>query len=87
MSNEEFDPLKSQNFSLTTKQSDNTPKVTKEKHWRSFVKEIKRIIWPKIGTIWKWFAVTCIFVLVFSIFFFIVTLLFTNLWANLGIKL
>ncbi|TPE56567.1 preprotein translocase subunit SecE [[Mycoplasma] falconis] len=61
----------------------NTYKSSTLKNW---VKEIKRIIWPKSSKAWKWFGITVAFAVGAAIFCFLVTLGFTSLWNTVGIK-
>ncbi|MGX9395932.1 preprotein translocase subunit SecE [Mycoplasma sp. 1573] len=82
-----LDPLKNQNFKDTEALKPKAPKSEKERRFRAFRKDIKRIIWPSGKKSWVWFGLTVAFVVVFAIFFFVVTLLFTNLWNAVGIKL
>ncbi|WP_373434884.1 preprotein translocase subunit SecE [Metamycoplasma equirhinis] len=55
--------------------------------FKNFIKEIKRIIWPKSSKSWKWFGITISFLIVMGVFCFLVTLGFTGMWNALGIKI
>ncbi|MBN0919083.1 preprotein translocase subunit SecE [[Mycoplasma] gypis] len=82
-----FDPLKNQSFKESESLKEKAPEVKKEKKFRAFRKDVKRIIWPSGKESWKWFAYTLIFVIIFAIFFFIITFAFTSIWNSVGIKL
>ena len=53
---------------------------------KNFIKEIKRIKWPKSAKVWKWFGITILFLVVMSVFCFLITLGFTSIWNAAGIK-
>ncbi|MBN0970403.1 preprotein translocase subunit SecE [Mycoplasma phocoeninasale] len=53
---------------------------------KNWIKEIKRIIWPKSSKSWRWFGITIVFLVIMAIFCFLITLGFTGLWNALGIK-
>ncbi len=59
------------------------PKPSTMKNW---VKEIKRIIWPKSSKAWRWFGITIAFLLIMGLFCFLITLGFTSMWNAVGIK-
>ncbi|ENY53702.1 Hypothetical protein, putative Sec E subunit [Metamycoplasma alkalescens 14918] len=54
--------------------------------FRNWVREIKRVVWPKNAKVWKWFGITIAFLIVMAVFCFLVTLGFTSLWNVIGIK-
>ncbi|VEU79167.1 Uncharacterised protein [Metamycoplasma cloacale] len=58
----------------------------RESTMKNFVKEIKRIKWPKHKKVWKWFGITITFVVLMAVFCFLITLGFTGLWNIVGIK-
>lgn len=53
---------------------------------KNFIKEVKRIRWPRAAKVWKWFGITIGFVVVMAIFCFLITLAFTGIWNLAGIK-
>ncbi|WP_412031600.1 preprotein translocase subunit SecE [Metamycoplasma buccale] len=64
----------------------NEKKEIKESTIKNFVKEVKRIKWPKSSKTWRWFGITIAFLVGFAIFCFLVTFAFTSLWNSIGIK-
>ncbi|MDD7912805.1 preprotein translocase subunit SecE [Metamycoplasma hyosynoviae] len=69
-----------------TKQKIAKPKSNIDSTTKNFIKEIKRIRWPKSSKVWKWFGITIAFLVVMAIFCFLVTLGFTTIWNAIGIK-
>ncbi|TPR53916.1 preprotein translocase subunit SecE [Metamycoplasma neophronis] len=64
----------------------NNKNKAKSSTMRNWVKEIKRIVWPKSSKAWKWFWITIAFLIVMGLFCFLITLGFTSLWNSVGIK-
>ncbi|ENY68515.1 Hypothetical protein, putative SecE subunit [Metamycoplasma auris 15026] len=54
--------------------------------FRNWIKEIKRVVWPRSSKSWKWFGITIAFLVVMALFCFLVSLAFTSLWNVVGIK-
>lgn len=54
--------------------------------FRNWIKEIKRVIWPKSAKSWKWFGITILFLVLMAAFCFAITLGFSSLWNSVGIK-
>ncbi|QJR43870.1 preprotein translocase subunit SecE [Mycoplasma miroungirhinis] len=82
-----IEPFQNLSFAESQALKEKLPPVTKERPFRSFRKDIKRIIWPKAKKAWKWYAFTLLFLVVFAVLFFLITVFFTNIWNSLGIKL
>lgn len=62
----------------------NIPKI--DSTTKNFIKEVKRIKWPRSTKVWKWFGITITFLVIMSVFCFLITLAFTSIWNVAGIK-
>ncbi|MGY6171977.1 preprotein translocase subunit SecE [Candidatus Mycoplasma pogonae] len=66
------------------KKDSNKPKKAKRYPFRLFFLELKRVRWPSYSEAGKWYTKTIIFIAVFVIVFFVITLAATALWTYLG---
>lgn len=62
------------------------PKKSQSSTMKNWIKEIKRILWPKSAKSWRWFGITIAFIVLLAIFCFLITLAFSGLWNAVGIK-
>ena len=53
---------------------------------KNFVKEVKRVNFPKATKVFKWLGITLAFLAIMAVFCFLITLGFTTIWTKLGIK-
>ncbi|PZV99811.1 preprotein translocase subunit SecE [Metamycoplasma auris] len=90
LSKEELKTQKEYNKRLKKKMRMQKKEIAKEARlytFRNWVKEIKRVVWPRNAKSWKWFGITIAFLIIMALFCFLVSLAFTSLWNSVGIKI
>ncbi|MCR8613367.1 MAG: preprotein translocase subunit SecE [Mycoplasma sp.] len=54
---------------------------------KRFLKEFKRMKWPTTKEFFFFFSLSLVFLIITSLFFYGVSLLFTHLWDSIGVSL